>query len=143
MRHSSKGLEIIARFFYDTYLLKNANGNPFLKEGEEIDRGQQLQVEANTVHIAERLSAENVVLAESDYKPIPHDQWEPGEVVVNVRTGSVAVLHERKVAPHDNPFPGWWLLDVNGDLGGGIADFVEEWRSVKCLLAERRHLGLQ
>lgn len=76
------------------------------------------------------------------YEPISHEDWEIGEVVVNVRTGGIAVTQARKRFPDDDPFPGWWVLDTNGFPGGGIADFVKDWRSLKCLLAERKHFGL-
>lgn len=137
MKHSSKGLEVLLKFFHDTYELANLRGNPLLMPGEKLDRGQQLQSQANVEHIATRLEAEGVLMVETDYEPIPHDQWKPGDTVVNVRTGSVARLTVRKVPPFSEPFPGWWI-----ENGGGIADFVKEWRSIACLLAERQRLGL-
>lgn len=76
------------------------------------------------------------------YVPIPHVEWTPGELLVNVRSGKLAVAQARKVAPDDEPFPGWWVEDTTGFPMGGVADFVDDWRSLECVLAERRHLGL-
>jgi hypothetical protein len=137
VRHSSKGAEILYKFFHDTYMLKNVHGNPLLREGEEIDVGQQAQAYANVEIIMARLADEGVIMVRDNYEPIPHDKWEPGDLVVNVRTGATAKTYFRKSWPDDEPFPGWW---VEGD--GGIADFATDWRSLKCLLAERKHFGL-
>lgn len=143
MRRSSRGAEILYKFFHDTYMLKNVHGNPLLRDGEEIDVGQAAQAHANVEIIQSRLAEEGVFMLQSgDYVPIPHEEWEAGDILVNVRTGTIAKARRRKLFPDDEPFPGWWVSDEYGMPGGGVADFATDWRSVKCLLAERQHLGL-
>lgn len=142
MKHSAKALEVLLKFFHDTYMLQNINGNPLLRDGEEIDIGQKAQSYANADIIMSRLTEAGVSMLDGDYKPIPNEKWEPGEVLVHVRTGKLAMAQSRKVFPHDSLLPGWWVSDLSGFPSGGIADIVHEWRSLNCVLAERRHYGL-
>ena len=142
MKHSPKALEVLLKFFHDTYMLQNIKGNPLLREGEEIDVGQRAQSYANADIILSRMTEAGVAFVRDNYEPIPHAEWSPGELLVNVRTGKLAVAQRRKVYPDDEPFPGWWVEDTMGYPLGGIADFAPDWRSLKCILAERRHLGL-
>lgn len=72
MRRSSRGAEILYKFFHDTYMLKNVHGNPLLRDGEEIDVGQAAQAHANVEIIQSRLAEEGVFMLQSgDYVPIP------------------------------------------------------------------------
>lgn len=142
MTHSAEAIDVLRGFFHDTYRAKNLNGNPLLRDGEEIDVGQAAQRDANVQMIAHRMYEAGVHMIKTDYTPISHEQWEPGEVIVNVRTGSSALVGQRKVGPDAEPFPGWWVWSFDGHPGGGVADFAKDWRSVKCLLAERQYIGL-
>jgi hypothetical protein len=142
MRQSDRGLEILREFFHDQYLVKNLSGNPLLRQGEDIDIGQRAQRDANVEMIDERLTAAGVVMVRDNYEPIPHAEWKVDEILVHTRTGKLARAHVRKAPPNDIPLPGWWVTDLGGYPAGGIADIVHEWRSLKCILAERRHLGL-
>ena len=79
-----------------------------------------------------------------DYEPMDHADWEPGDLIVNVRSGGHAFVSERKTGADANPFDGWWVVTwpQTSERGGGVADFAKDWRSIKCLLAERQHYGL-